>query len=157
MMLHAAVVALSDATHNSPTMASSLDKLVDDILIEVFQTLSVHAVLSLRKVSPGLDKYKRELKGHRRLDATISSVNSAASGTLGFALMSWRVICLYPVPHVPSPCSLRRSSSSALCEHSTLRECGHGCLRIRSFPGTRTTAPARAWTKSYLFRVGQNY
>ncbi|KAF8552642.1 hypothetical protein OG21DRAFT_1486025 [Imleria badia] len=48
-------MALSDATHNSlttlHTMGSSLDKLIDDILIQIFQTLSVHAVLSLRKTS----------------------------------------------------------------------------------------------------------
>jgi hypothetical protein len=55
MFQHVAVVAFSGATHDSPTtlrtMASSLDKLVDDILIQIFQVLSVPAVLSLRKVS----------------------------------------------------------------------------------------------------------
>lgn len=33
-------------------MTNSLDRLVDDIVIQIFQALPVHAVLSLRKVSP---------------------------------------------------------------------------------------------------------
>lgn len=63
MLQHTAVVALSNATHNSPTRrytmsSSGLDKLVDDILIQILQALSVHTILSLRKVSPILIEHK---------------------------------------------------------------------------------------------------
>jgi len=43
-MSHHAVVALH-------TMNSNIDKLVDDVLIQILQASSVRAVLSLRKVS----------------------------------------------------------------------------------------------------------
>ena len=119
MLQHTALMALSGATHNSPTATyattSSLDKLVDDIVIQILQTLSVHAVLSLRKVSP---VFVRDEDGHakdaRRLDGTTSSVNFAASGTLGFALKSWHATCLHPVRHGPSLCSPQGSSNNAL-------------------------------------------
>ena len=54
MSHHAVTVAHSDATLTPTTlhtMNSSLDKLVDDVLIQILQALSVRAVLSLRKVS----------------------------------------------------------------------------------------------------------
>jgi hypothetical protein len=57
------VVALSGDTPDSTShsivryMDTSLDKLVDDILIQVLQTLSVHAILALRKVSHHATNY----------------------------------------------------------------------------------------------------
>lgn len=57
MFQHPAAIALSNPTHHSLTRlytmpSCSLDKLVDDILIQILQTLSVHTILSLRRVSP---------------------------------------------------------------------------------------------------------
>ena len=76
MFQHVAIVALSDATHVSPTtlhMASSLDRLVDDILIQILQALSVRAVLSIRKVSPVLVKVENEHAERRQDVSTVLS------------------------------------------------------------------------------------
>lgn len=139
MLQHTAVMALSNVTHNSPTtlnaMANSLDKLVDDILIQILQEVSVHAVLSLRKVSPYPRRQQKQTQEEtRRLGGTTYSPNSAAFGTPGFALRFWRVICPYQVFYVTSPCSLRRSWNDARCERSTSTVRGQVCLRTRSFP-----------------------
>lgn len=77
MFQHVAIVALSDATHVSPTtlhtMAGSLDKLVDDILIQILQALSVRSVLSIRKVSPVLVKVENEHAERRQDVSTVLS------------------------------------------------------------------------------------
>lgn len=75
MFQRVAVTAFSDATHDSPTplrtMASNLDKLVDDIMIQILQALSVRAVLSLRKVSPCQRRKRESSKETRPLDGTM--------------------------------------------------------------------------------------
>lgn len=158
MLQHITVVALSDVTHNPSTtphvMANSLDGLVDDILIQILQALSVHAVLSLRKVSPILVDNENEhaQRETRRLGGTIYSPNSAASGMPDFAPTFLGATYPYPVPRVPSPCSPRRSSNDARCERSTSTMRGHVCLPTSSCPSTTS-----AWTKWCLFRAGRNY
>ncbi|KAG9311245.1 hypothetical protein JVU11DRAFT_8327 [Chiua virens] len=140
--------------------SSSLDRLVDDILIQILQVLSVTTVLSLRKVSShSLFISKKRTNTNkdvrRRLDVTIFSVNSDASGTPGSVPRSLDATFLYLDRHVLSLCSPQQSSSSAHCEPSSLTKHGHACLlnSLISRHGHRTSG-VRARVDQVMFIPG---